>query len=302
MAGAFRSRLSKESPVPHQNTTMHRIDTHLHLIHPERFRYDWAAEIPALQGNFRLEEYRAAAEGCGISESIFMEVDVPWEQAVAEAAFFCGLADDPSNRISGVVAACRPEMPDFQAHLEATSHPRLVGYRRVLHTQPDDLCTGALFRENVALIGKAGLTFDLCVLPRQLANGAALIDSCPDTRFVLDHCGVPDIASGDLAHWREQLREISRRPNVACKLSGIIAYASGDITADTLRPVVRHAIDCFGWDRLVWGSDWPVCNLTRDLGTWTRLLDEILSEFADDELARLHHRNAREIYRLRPLG
>lgn len=277
------------------------IDTHQHLIYPDRFRYDWAEGIPALQGNFRLEEYHQAAAGCGITESIFMEVDVPWEQASSEAAFFCSLAENPANRIAGVIAACRPEHEDFAAQLEAVAHPRLVGFRRVLHTQPDDLSTAPLFRENVGLIGKAGLTFDLCMLPRQLAAGAALIDACPDTRFILDHCGVPDIASGDLSFWREQLREISRRPNLACKISGIIAYASGEITADTLRPVVDHAIECFGWDRLVWGSDWPVCNLTRDLGTWTRLLDEILSGSSESELARLHHRNTREIYRIKPL-
>jgi predicted TIM-barrel fold metal-dependent hydrolase len=275
-----------------------KIDTHQHLIYPDRFHYDWTAGFPALQGNFRLEEYRAAAMDCGIGESIFMEVDVPWKQAASEAAFFCSLADDPANRMAGVVAACRPEHEDFDVRLEAMAHPRLVGFRRVLHTQPDELSTLPLFRKNVARMGAADLTFDLCLLPRQLANGAALADACPDTRFILDHCGVPDIASGDLAFWREQLREISKRPNLACKISGIIAYAAGDITADTLRPVVEHAIDCFGWDRIVWGSDWPVCNLTRDLGSWTRLLDEILFACSEDELARLYHRNAREIYQL----
>ena len=278
------------------------IDTHQHLIYSERFRYDWAAEIPALQGNFRLNEYRAAAEGCGITESIFMEVDVPWEQAASEATFFCSLAEDPSHRIAGVISACRPENPGMAAWMDSIAHPRLVGFRRVLHTQPDELCTSASFHENVALIGHKGLTFDLCVLPRQLANGAALADACPDTVFILDHCGVPDIASGDLTFWREQLSEISRRPNVNCKLSGIIAYAAGEITADTLRPVVEHAIECFGWDRVVWGGDWPVCNLTRDLGTWCRLLDEILSGSSEDELAGLYHRNARRIYRLKPLS
>jgi predicted TIM-barrel fold metal-dependent hydrolase len=281
---------------------MDRIDTHLHLIYPERFSYDWTAGFPVLAGKaFRVEEFRTAAAESAISESIFMEVDLPWEQAMSEAAFFCGLADDPANRISGVIAACRPENGNFAAQLEANAHPRLVGYRRVLHTQPDELSTTPLFRKNVAFIGKAGLTFDLCLLPRQLAVGAELIDSCPDTRFILDHCGVPDIASGDLASWQQQLREVSRRPNLSCKISGIIAYAADEITADTLRPVVEHVIDCFGWDRLVWGSDWPVCNLTRDLGTWTRLLDEILAGASEDELARLYRRNAREIYQSKPL-
>ena len=282
---------------------MDRIDTHLHLIYPERFRYGWTAGFPALAGkSFRVEEYRAAAAHSAISESIFMEVDVPGNESVSEAAFFSSLAADSANRISGVIAACRPENVDFAAQLEASAYPRLVGYRRVLHTQSDQLSSSPLFRENVALIGKAGLTFDLCLLQRQLAAGASLIDSCPDTRFILDHCGVPDLASGDLAFWREQLREISLRPNVACKLSGIIAYATVDITADTLRPVVEHVIDCFGWKRIVWGSDWPVCNLTSDLSTWTRLLDEILTGTSEDELARVYHLNARKIYRIKPLA
>jgi predicted TIM-barrel fold metal-dependent hydrolase len=277
---------------------MERIDTHLHLIDPARFAYDWTAGIPALSGrDFLLDHYHHAAEGLGITESIFMEVDVAENDLVSEAAWFCSLAKDPAHRLCGVIAACRPENPDFESQLEALAHPKLLGFRRVLHTQPDALSTSSVFRENIARIGKAGLSFDVCMLPKQLEHGAALIDACPDTRFILDHCGVPDIASGDLSFWRGQLREISRRPNLACKISGIIAYAAGEITADTLRPVVEHAIDCFGWDRVIWGSDWPVCNLTRDLTTWSHLLDEILTGSSADELARLHHRNARDVYR-----
>lgn len=245
---------------------MQRIDTHQHLIYPEHFNYDWTAGFPALAGRpFRVDDYVSAAEGLGISQSIFMEVDVPEDQSTSETAFFCKLAEDPTSRIAGVIAACRPENDDIAAQLEATAHSRLLGYRRVLHTQPVELSTTSLFRQNVARIGEAGLTFDICALPDQLATAAALIDACPDTQFILDHCGIPPIASGDLSWWRDQVRKISRRPNLACKISGIIAYAASEITAETLRPVVEQAIDCFGWDRVLWGSDWPVCNLTSGL-------------------------------------
>lgn len=279
---------------------MDRIDTHLHLIYPDRFRYDWAAGIPALADKaFTLEDYHAAAAGCGITGSIFMEVDVPAEQAVGEAAWFCAMAEDPASRMAGVIAACRPEDPGMAACFDSPLHPRLVGFRRILHTQPDDLSLSPVFRDNVARVGAAGLTFDLCVLPRQMANGAALVDTCPATTFILDHCGVPDIASGDLSSWREQLRELARRPNLMCKISGIIAYAGAEgLGPDMLRPVVEHTIDRFGWDRVVWGSDWPVCNLTRDLTSWTRWLDEILAGTSDGERAALYHGNARRIYRL----
>ena len=281
---------------------MKRIDCHQHLLYPERFTYDWTADFPALAGRaFRLDEYRAAASGLEVAGAVFMEVDVPFVEAAAEAAFFGDLADDAANGISGVVAACRPENGDITGWLHSTAHPRLCGYRRVLHTQPDDLSTTADFRENIARIGQAGLTFDLCVLPRQHAIAEELVDCCPETRFILDHCGVPDIASGNLDSWRTSIKELSRRSNLACKISGIIAYAAGVITAETLRPAVEHVIDCFGWNRVIWGSDWPVCNLTRDLATWTRLLDDVLADCSEDELARLYHRNARLIYQLKPL-
>lgn len=281
---------------------MDRIDTHLHLLHPDRFRYDWVDDFPALHGSFTLDEY-AAAETAPVSEAIFMEVDVAFEQAIDESAFFCALAEDPGSRLAGVIAACRPESDGFEAYFEATAHPRLVGYRRVLHTQPDELSTSPRFRENVARIGAAGLTFDLCVQARQHARAIELIDACPDTRFVLDHCGNPPLASGDLDAWRASLNEIARRPNVACKVSGIIVNVGpGETTAASLRPAIEHTIECFGWDRVMWGSDWPVCNLISTLGGWTDLLDEILAGCTKDQLAALYQRNARRYYRLKPLA
>lgn len=280
---------------------MQRIDTHLHLILPKSFRYDWISGIPALdQRVFDEADYHAAAQGSDIAQAVFVEVDVAEKDFFSEAAYFCARADDATSGIIGVVAACRPEHADMTQQLETLAHPRLVGFRRVLHTQPDEQSQSALFRDNIARIGRAGLSFDLCVLPRQLAIGAQLVDACPDMHFILDHCGVPNIAAGDLSDWRKQISEIARRPHLACKISGIIAYADGAaaITADTLRPVVEHVIDCFGWDRVLWGSDWPVCNLTRDLRTWIQVLDDILAGCSEDEKHRLYQQNARTIYRL----
>src|SRR4051812_35781854 len=106
------------------------IDTHQHLLYPDRFSYAWTRDLPALQSAFRLEEYRAAANACGIQGTIFMEVDVPAELAADEARFFCRLAEDAANGIVGVVAAARPEAPGFDKYLDAIAHPRLKGIRR----------------------------------------------------------------------------------------------------------------------------------------------------------------------------
>ncbi len=282
---------------------MSRIDTHQHLIYPERFMYAWAADTPALAGRaFTVEDYQKAAEGCGITGSLFMEVDVKPEHASTEAAFICKLAEDPANRILGVIASGRPENPRFAEHLETLLHPRLVGLRRILHTQPDELSRSTTFRENVGSLGGLGLTFDICALARQLPIVTELIDACPDTQFILDHCGGPDVAAGQLDPWCPDLRELSLRPNVVCKISGIIANADpANATTAALRPFIEHTIECFGWDRLVFGGDWPVCNLTASLRAWNEILDEILASVDPTDRAKLDHLNARRVYRLTAL-
>jgi predicted TIM-barrel fold metal-dependent hydrolase len=281
---------------------MPRIDTHQHLIYPDSFTYEWAAGVPALAGRaFTLDDYRAASAGCGITGTLFMEVDVPVTQSGTEAAFFSRLAEDPSSKILGVIAQGRPENDGFEAYLDSIRHPKLVGLRRILHTQPDDLPVGGLFRKQVGMLGKAGLTFDICALARQLPLVMALIDACPDTPFILDHCGNPDVAAGILDPWGKDLRDLSRRPNVACKISGIIVNADpSNLTPAAFRPFVEHCIECFGWDRVVFGGDWPVCNLTANLGTWVSILDEILASADPADRAKLDHLNATRIYGLRP--
>lgn len=281
---------------------MPRIDTHQHLIYPESFVYEWTAGVPELAGQaFTLDDYRTASAGCGITGTLFMEVDVPASRSGAEAEFFCKLAEDPASRILGVIASGRPEHDGFERYIESIRHPRLVGLRRILHTQPDELSAGSQFRRHVGLLGKAGLTFDICALARQLPLATALVDACPDTQFILDHCGNPDIASGQLNPWANDLRELSRRPNVACKISGIIVNADpNNLTPAAFRPFVEQVIDCFGWDRVIFGGDWPVCNLTADLPTWVSILDEILASADPADRARLDHLNAVRIYHLKP--
>lgn len=274
-----------------------RIDTHQHLFYPDRFVYEWAAGFPTLKDRpLGVKEYQAAAAGSPLAGTIFMEVDVRADQSEAESAFFCSLAEDPSSGIIGVVAAARPEHGDFSAQLDRLAHPHLRGIRRVLHTQPDELSTRPLFRKNVAGLGRRGLTFDMCYLARQLPLAIGLADAAPDTQLILDHCGVPDITA-DPAPWKAVISELARRPNVVCKISGIIAYGGPErANAATLRPFVEHVIAAFGWDRVVWGSDWPVCDLASSYAGWAGVLDEILEKETPAHLAKLYEGNARRVY------
>lgn len=274
---------------------MRILDTHLHLVYQDRFSYPWLAGAGPLNQQWTAEAYFAEAERLGIEAALHMEVDVAEADMEAETRFIVGA----HPRIAGAIAAGRPENADFAAYLDRLiAIPGVKGMRRILHTSPDELSGSDLFAENIRRLGAAGLPFDLCVLARQLPIGAALAARCPDTQFVLDHCGVPEVAGKALDPWRDNIGAIAKLPNVAAKISGIVAYAGPDWTVDDLRPFVEHVIACFGWDRVVWGSDHPVCTLTANLERWVAATREIISGASETEQSRLLHANAERIYKL----
>ena len=284
---------------------MNKIDTHQHLLYPDRFGYSWAKGIPALEGSFHLEDYGAAAAGCDMEGTLFMEVDVDPGQDRQEAEFFSALASEPSNRILGIVARVCPEEPDFETRLDAIAHPALKGIRRVLHTQNDALSASTSFRENVSRLAPRGLSFDLCVLQRQLTIALELVQACPEVRFIVDHCGIPDIAAHKSTQnesrqqWLDGIRALGKQPNTACKFSGITAYASPEQrTIDGIRPYLSEILEAFGPGRIVWGGDWPVCNLADGLESWSRLTDQLIGELSVDEQQDILRGNARSIYKL----
>lgn len=272
-------------------------DTHLHLIDRRALRYPWLGGVPALDRDFSYEEYATEARRAGIETALHMEVDVHPGDIEAETAHVKALAANRNSLVKGAIASCRPEESGFPAYLDrARGDPFVKGFRRVLHVVPDEVSEDALFRENIKRIG-SGLTFDLCVLPHQIPKAIALVELAPDTTFVLDHCGVPDIKGAAEHPWREQIVEASRRPNVVAKISGIVAYANpDDWTVETLRPYVEHVIACFGWDRVVWGSDWPVCTLGGGLSTWIAATHALLAGTSIEERAKLLSTNAKRIW------
>ncbi len=275
---------------------MRIIDTHLHLIYLDKFTYEWLdREPPQLKQQWDAASYFAEAEALGIDAAIHMEVDVPARQIDDENRFVLSL--DP--RIVAAISNCRPENVDFPAHLERIlAEPRIRGLRRLLQSDPDDLSRGEIFRDNLRRLAVHRLSFDICVRPWQLGVARELAAACPDVQFVLDHCGNPPIASGDISVWRKDVAALAELPNVAGKISGILIHAPRDWTPDTLRPAVEHMIEVFGWDRVVFGSDRPVLTLNGTLTQWVEALKQIVSGASADEQANLFHRNAIRIYGL----
>lgn len=276
------------------------IDTHLHLIDQSTLSYPWLSGVPLLNRDHSYAEYAQEAVRCGITDVLHMEVDVAPSDMEAETAFVQGLAKAPGSLLRGAIAPCRPEETSFAAYLERQmANPFVKGFRRILHTVADDLSVSTLFRDNVKRLSGTGLTFDLVVFPHQIPIVMEMVDLAPDVQFVLDHCGVPDIKAGSEHPWRENMSEMARRPNVIGKISGVVAYADSDNwSVATLRPYVEHTIACFGWDRVVWGSDWPVSRIGGGLSVWVAATHALIAGASADERKKLLSENARKMWSL----
>lgn len=278
-------------------------DCHLHIIDRFALDYPWLSGVPALDRDFLYETYAQEARRCGITGALHMEVDVAPEEIELETAYVHGVSKrlvslSETALIRGAISSCRPEAADFPAFLERTlANPFVKGLRRVLHVVPDDLSEAALFRENLKRLAGTRLTFDLCTLPHQIDKAVALADLNPDVTFILDHCGVPAIASGAHEGWAKGIAEIARRPNVRVKLSGIVAYAdAGSWNIETLRPYVATVLSAFGPSRMVWGSDWPVVTLGGTLSTWIAATHALLSDLTAAEREAILSGNAARLW------
>jgi len=276
------------------------VDAHQHLWDLDLFRYAWLRDLPVLNRSFRMNDYCDATKGRAIEKSVHLEADVDEPFMVDETKYVLRLADRADNPLEGVVACGRPESKEFKTYLERIlGHPKLKGIRRILHTQPDDLGQSETFIENVNSLAGYGLSFDLCVLARQLPLAIRLVSRCPEVTFILDHCGVPQVREKILDPWRANIHAIAKFPNVFCKISGLVAYADPrNWTAEDLRPYVEHAIECFGWNRVLFGSDWPVCMLTASYQQWVDALVSLTRGAGEVNQKKLFQENAIRIYRL----
>ena len=276
------------------------IDTHQHLWDLDRFRYSWTANQPKLNRSFLMRDYFEATDGIEIVKSVHVEADVDEAFMLDETWWILSLAERDDNPLAGVVAVTRPEYDNFRDQIEAIAgRPQLKGIRRLLQSELDELSTTTTFVENVRWLEEFDLSFDLCVRARQLPLAARLIRECPNVQFILDHCGNPDIKNRDYDQWRKDLQEVASLPNVACKVSGIVVNADlENWTIEDLLPAVEHVIASFGWDRVMFGSDWPVCTLAASYRQWFDALMDLTKEAGEENQRKLFHDNAERIYRL----
>lgn len=291
------------------------IDTHQHLWDLRKFTLPWVDGAPAINRSYLQSDYAEATAGLNVVKAVYMEVDVEPSQQVAEALYIIDQCQRPDTPTAGAVISGRPASTDFAAYIgQFKGNPYIKGVRQVLHgpETPAGYCLQPTFVKNIQLLGELGLSFDLCLRPAELSDAVKLVDQAPGTRFVVDHCGnadpyiVADIhtASAEPAphtrqQWLDDMQALANRPQVICKISGIIARAMpGQWSAATLAPTVNHCLDVFGPDRVVFGGDWPVCTLGASYREWVTALREIIADRSEQDQRKLLHDNAERFYTL----
>jgi predicted TIM-barrel fold metal-dependent hydrolase len=275
------------------------IDTHVHVWDLSMFPYTWTKGMPLLSRSFTIEEYDEATRTTGISKAVLVEADVDEPSIADEARLLLAMANRHEH-IAAVVASGRPESDGFAAYLdEICGDPKLKGIRRVLHTQPDGLADSPAFAKNVRRLEKYGLSFDICVLDSQLPSAIQLTRECPGIQFILDHSGCPQPKGKGFDVWSQRIAEIASFPNVVCKISGLVGYTGHhDWSIEDVRPRVQWVIQCFGWDRVMFGSDWPVCTLSSCPKEWTDVVRAITHGASEANCRKLFSDNAERVYRL----
>jgi L-fuconolactonase len=278
-----------------------RIDAHHHLWRLDRgYRWLDAPELAPIRRDFQVADLREALSSAGVDRTVLVEAG---RESAGEVTEFLALAE-ATPEIAGVVGWVDLTAPDLAAtlagHRAGPGGRWLVGVRSQVQHQPDpDYLRRADVQAGLAIVAEAGLAFDLVVRADQLPGAAAAAAAVPECRLVLDHLGKPAIAAGELDRWRSLVAPLARAPQAAAKLSGLVTEADwATWTVADLRPYVATALELFGPDRLMFGSDWPVCLLAASYRRVVDALADALGPLSPAETAAIWSGTATRVYRL----
>ena len=277
------------------------IDSHIHLFDIDRLGYSWTRRLPpAMQRSRSLADFRAASGGIAVERVVFMEFLVDRGQHLDEAAYGQGLANaDP--QVGAVVAHVPVEKGEaVAADLEVvTALPAVRGIRRIFEDANFSMALEPDFIAGVRTVGRFGLPFEIGVRHWGLVFALELARRCPEVTFVLDHLATPGIKHGLREPWWTQIREFGRLPNVIAKISGVMAGVDPKKWAvEDIVPYLTHALECFGFERAMFGSDWPMCEMWVPYAQWLEIVERTVAGASPAEKRALYRDTAIRHYRL----
>jgi L-fuconolactonase len=257
-----------------------RIDAHQHFWRYDPDEYEWIDNsMSRLRRDFLPANLKAELDASGFDGAIAVQA----RQTLEETRWLLELAET-SSHVLGVVgwvdlrsSEVRPQLAEF------ARNPKFLGVRHIVQSEPDDRFLLQLeFLRGIAALEECDLTYDILIYPLHLPVAAEFVKHFPRQRFVLDHLAKPLIKSGSLQPWRRGIRELARHPNVLCKLSGLVTEADWkNWKPSDIKPYLDTAFECFGPERLMIGSDWPVCTVAASYSQVMNLVIEYLSQYPD---------------------
>ena len=279
-----------------------RIDSHHHLWDPTRASYPWMTdELASIRRPFTGADLEPELVAAGIDATIVVQARTD----LAETHELLAVAG-ASSRVIGVVGwvdLTDAAIGDRLAELRSgPAGDRLVGIRHPVQDEPDPAwLERADVGRGLEAVGSAGLAYDLLVRTRELPAALVAVRARPDLRFVIDHLAKPGIAAGSWEPWATGMRALAAHEHVACKLSGMVTEAVWDAwTVDQLRPYADLVLEAFGPDRVLFGSDWPVCLLASPYQRVAAAARELIGALSPDEQAAVLGGTAERVYALRP--
>jgi L-fuconolactonase len=273
------------------------IDSHHHLWQYSPTQYGWIDDsMSTIRRDFLPLDLVNELTHANIDGAIAVQA----RQTLEETHWLLGLAET-CPQIRGVVGWAPIASPDFETTLpQLAAQPKLVGLRHVVQAEPAGFLDAPDFNQGIAALRQTSLIYDILIFERQLEEAIRFVDRHPQQQFVLDHIAKPKIAAGALEPWRTLIRELSKRSNVSCKISGMVTEDSWSTwSLDSLRPYLDTVVDSFGPDRLLAGSDWPVCLVATTYTRWWQTLRDYFANFNPQDRAKIFGSNATRIYGLK---
>ena len=273
------------------------VDSHIHFWDTDRFDYPWLQGFSELNRPFVPADLEVGE--VQIEALVFVQANPVWDVVDQETAWVQDLREG-DRRIQALVAGLPLDRGAVavNASLERLSHESgVAGVRQLIEGEPEGFSVQAPFVEAVRLAGQVGLTVDLCVRNHQITEVMKLAELCPEVTFVLDHLGKPDIAAGQWTGWLQAIKAMARLDNVRCKLSGLTTEADeGTRGMNNIGRYLRAAVDAFGPERCMFGSDWPNASLRISYAGWVSLVLDSVSDLAARERDRVMRGTALEVY------
>jgi L-fuconolactonase len=273
------------------------VDSHHHFWHYNLAEYGWIDDgMAKIRRDFLPDDLRQDMAAAGVDAVVSVQA----RQSVKETHWLLDLAA-ANDFIAGVVGWVPLVSPSLPATLEEfAAHPKLVAVRHVLQDEPDPAyMLREDFQAGIRALRDFNLTYDILVFERHLPQTIEFVDRHPTQPFVVDHMAKPRMRQREIEPWSRHMRELAKRPHVSCKLSGLTTEVGRpNWTVADLRPYVDVVLESFGPDRVLFGSDWPVCLVACDYPRWMATVQELIADLSPTERSAILGGNARRVYRL----